>query len=436
MLPNLKPLKNQRRFALVDCNNFYASCERAFNPKLSNRPVVVLSNNDGCIIARSNEAKALGIKMGEPYFQARELLKKNQVAVFSSNYELYGDMSRRVMQLLGSFTPQMEIYSIDEAFLDLSDFAARDFVDYDGEIRQTIKRCTGIPVSIGIACTKTLAKIANHLAKVPGVIELSDEKSIIAALQSLEVRKIWGVGRNIAAELKKCGIDTALSLRNIDDSWMRKKFGVVGLRMVYELRGIPCLNLHDSPEASKSLVRSRSFPQPIYQLADLQAAVSEFTSLAAETLREQQTITRTITVYILTDRFAKHDYAETYYNSKTIELPEATNITPILLHHALLALQMIYRPNLGYKKAGVYFGEILPDHQQQQALQFIPPSTSKTDLLQKLMKTIDRVNQRMGSGTIQYAVTQLSNRWHMRRAHRSPLFTTAWDELPVVKAMP
>jgi len=298
-------------FALVDCNNFYVSCERIFNPKLVGRPVVVLSNNDGCVVARSNEAKALNIGMGVPAFEVADLIKKHSIEVFSSNYTLYADMSRRVMETLATFAPEIEIYSIDEAFLNLAGFKS-PLADYGRQIQRTVKQWTGMPVSIGIAGTKTLAKIANHLAKrsaeLDGVLDLSASANIEKVLAEVPLEKVWGIGIRSAIKLKRAGLKTALDLSKADISWIRNRFGVVGVRTVYELRGSCCYPLEDNPPARQSIVVSRMFGVPVESIEQLKEAAATYAARAGEKLREHSLAVNLQTVFVTTSRFIKNKY--------------------------------------------------------------------------------------------------------------------------------
>jgi len=291
-------------FALADCNNFYASCERVFDPKLEGRPIVVLSNNDGCVVARSDEAKALGIKLGTPEFEIRDLLTAHQVRIFSSNYVLYGDMSERVMETLQEFTPKIEVYSIDEAFLDFSGFAGRDLTEYARKIRTTVKQWTGLPVSLGVATTKTLAKVANRLAKksptADGVVNFLGVTDLDAILAGIDVADVWGIGRNYTKMLKANNIASALDLRNADDRWIRRRMGVVGLRTVLELRGTSCYPLEHNPPAKQSIGVSRSFGNPIQTLEEMKQAVAMHVARAGEKLREQKLAAQVMTVFMMT----------------------------------------------------------------------------------------------------------------------------------------
>ncbi len=377
-------------FALVDCNNFYASCERVFAPVLENQPIVVLSNNDDCVVARSAEAKRLGIPMGVPVFQVQNLIQAHQVHVYSSNYTLYGDMSRRVMETLGQFTDEMEIYSIDEAFLDLTGFRHGDRTGYGRTIRNTVKKWTGIPVSVGIARTKTLAKLANHIAKksvkAAGVLDLTDSAYLPLALEKTEIQDIWGVGSGFARHLQKAGIQTALQLRDADESWVRKHLGVVGLRSVYELRGICCHSLEPLPPDKKNIVVSKSFGRKIETIEELNEAVATYASRAAEKLRSQNSAAGVLTVFVLTDLFRKDQ--PRYFNSKTIELPTATNDTGELIAYALECTEKIYRENCRFKKAGILLGSLLSaDHVQANLFDTIDRQRSR-----RLMQTLDAIN--------------------------------------------
>ena len=417
-------------YALADCNNFYASCERVFDPSLRGRALVVLSNNDGCVVARSEEAKALGIGMGEPAFRHRDLFRRHGVVVCSSNYTLYDDMSRRVMTTLARFAPRMERYSIDEAFLDLAGFGDRDLVAHGRQLRATVRRWTGIPVSVGIAATRTLAKAANRLAKhdpgCDGVAMLVGRAAIDAALARIEVGDVWGVGPRHARRLWARGIDTARKLRDADDGWIRRRMTVTGLRTVLELRGQPCLSLEDAPAPRKSLIRSRSFGTPVTAMADLEEAVAHHASRAAEKLRQQGSVAGRLGVFILTNPF--RDDEPRHAGHEIVELPVPTADTPTLIRHALACLRRLHRPGYRYKKAGVTLDAIVPEGPVQGHLFERPPARSQT-----LMAVLDRVNRNWGAGALRYAAVGTPDRpWHMRR--RSARCTTRWDELPRARA--
>jgi len=418
-------------FALVDCNNFYASCERVFNPKLAGRPAIVLSNNDGCVVARSNEAKALGIAMGVPAFQIRHLIRKHDVQVFSSNYALYGDMSQRVMETLQQFSPEVEVYSIDEAFLSLTGFVRQDLTEYGRRIRATVKQWTGIPVSVGIAETKTLAKIANHVAKwsegTAGVFDLSAELDPDHVLAQVPVEEVWGIGPAHARRLKRHGITTARSLRDADDLWIRKQMGVVGLRTVQELRGISCLPLEQCPPPKQGITCSRSFGRPVTTLAEMREAVAAYTARAAEKLRGEQLAASALTVFLTTNPFKDEPQ---YSNAVTLRLPGATDATPELLRVALKGIEAIYREGFRYKKAGVMLLGLVPVSQVQANL-FDHANRERSS---RLMKVLDRLNDHMGTGTLLYAAEGITKRWTARFDHRSPASTTNWRDLPVARA--
>ena len=418
-------------FALVDCNNFYASCERVFNPRLIGKPVIVLSNNDGCVVARSNEAKALGIAMGIPEFQIRPLIRQHQVEVFSSNYALYGDMSHRVMETLEQFVPDLEVYSIDEAFLDLSGVAQRHLAEYGRTIRATVKRWTGIPVSVGIAETKTLAKVANHMAKRSGVsggvFDLTAAPNREEILRGFPVEEIWGVGPRTAKVLKAQGIGTAYQLREADEQWIRKRFGVVGLRTVRELRGLSCLALEDCPPPKQGITVSRSFGRPVETLAEMREAVATYLIRAAEKLRREGLAVSVLTVFLQTNQFKAEPQ---YHNACTLALPVATSATPELLHTALRGITTIYRAGFRYKKAGVMLTELVPATHVQADL-FDGQDRARS---QSLMRAIDRLNDRMGEGTVKYGAVGLSPRWKATCARRSPAYTTRWEEVVQARA--
>jgi DNA polymerase V len=418
-------------FALVDCNNFYASCERVFNPKLAGKPLVVLSNNDGCVVARSNEAKALGIGMGVPEFQIRPLLRAHQVEVFSSNYRLYGDMSQRVMDTLEPFSPDLEIYSIDEAFLSLSGFASRNLTEYGRTIRNTVKRWTGIPVSVGIAETKTLAKIANRVAKrtpdIGGVFDLLACPDRDALLGRIAVEDVWGIGPNHARRLKQHGIITALQLRGVDDQWIRTHMGIVGLRLVMELRGISCLDLEQCPSPKQSLTCSRAFGTLISTLEEMEEAVSVYTSRVAEKLRRERQAATVLTVCLTTNEFKE---GPQYSNALTLKLPIATDSTADLIKSALQGIRVIYRDGYHYKKAGVMLTGLVSASQIQADL-FDSQDRGRS---KRLMSVLDAVNDRWGAGTLHYASSGFTTAWRTQFHRRSPAYTTHWPDLPLVQA--
>jgi DNA polymerase V len=405
-------------FALADANNFYVSCERVFQPALEGRPVVVLSNNDGCVIARSDEAKALGFAMGDPYHLNREKLTRHGVAVFSSNYALYGDVSRRVMETLGTFTPEVELYSIDEAFLNLAGFERRGLATYARQIRATVRRHTGIPVSIGIGPTKTLAKVANSLAKAHpetgGVYELS-KTTVDHALAELEVGEVWGVGPRGAQWLGGQGIATALDLKRADPKAIRRKMTVVGERIVYELNGRSCLPLELVTPPRQGLTVSRSFGQPLTALHPLKEALVQFTGRAAEKLRRQGLLAAQVLVFVTTNRFAAT--RPFYANSTTVTLPYPTDFTPDVVEAAIGLLETLYRPGFHYHKCGVMLLDLSPAAEVQAEL-FDPRDRARQA---RLVRALATVNADYGARTVH--VGDIGGRqpaWAMRQACRSP----------------
>ena len=412
--------------ALVDCNNFYASCERLFQPALRGQPVVVLSNNDGCVIARSNEAKALGIGMGEPWHLHKAKFEQSGVIVRSSNYTLYGDLSARVMRTLAQFSPDMEVYSIDEAFLGLAGFEGR-LEAHARELRATVLQWTGIPVSVGIAPTKTLAKAANRAAKKnpasAGVLAIESEAEIEAVLARMVLTDLWGIADRMATRLTEFGVRTPLELRQADARLMRERFSVVIERMVLELQGIPCSRLETETPDRKSLVASRSFGQPVTTLDDMEQAVASYVSRAAEKMRRQGLATSRLSVFIHTNRFRPQD--RPYFASQGVSLPVATADTKKLVTVALRGLSAIWRDGYRYKKAGVMFVDLVSASKVQGDL-WDEPDTPAT---QRLMKAMDAVNARYGRNTLALASTGRRRAWSMKREQLSACFTTDWDEL-------
>ena len=413
--------------ALVDCNNFYVSCERVFDPSLVARPAVVLSNNDGCIVARSEEAKALGIEMGKPVFQIESLLRKHGVAIRSSNYTLYADMSRRVMETLGRFSPAVENYSIDEAFLNLD--GVSDLTEHGHRVREAVIRWTGIPVSVGIAPSKTLAKVANKHAKRAGVgvLALAEEGSQVEALRRTTINDLWGVGRRYSRMLRRNGFKHALDLREADDEWVLDRMTIVGLKIVHELRGIPCFEFNLETPPKKSLIKSCSFGRPVSTLNDLEEAVSVYATGAAERLRLQDGVARTITVFIMTNRFQTEN--PQYASSATISLLSGTNDTRVFVQHALVLLRRIFRNGYRYIKAGVMLDAIESRGTAQLGL-----FDSEREASVRLMQAVDAVNQRFGSDAVRVGSCGGRQRWRMKRRLLSRRFTTRWDELLYVRA--
>jgi len=425
-------------FALVDCNNFYASCEKLFDPTLKDKPVVVLSNNDGCVVARSAEVKALGIPMGVPWFKIQQEARRHGIVAFSSNYALYADMSNRVVEILTSFSPSIEVYSIDESFLELSGFERYGYHAYGQTMRQQIADWLGLAVCVGIAPTKTLAKLANHCAKKQlageaGVCDFTtmtpDELSRLFA--GIEVGEVWGVGRKITEQLAAMGIHTVRQLRDADAETVRRRFSVVLERTVRELRGVSCLNLQEVVPEKQQIMSSRSFGTLVFELDDLEEAVASYVSRAAEKLRSQDSLAGAIQVYIRTNVFKPE--VPQYQRSMTVPLPEASADTRVLVGWAIKALRRIYRPGYGYHKAGITLMEIVPRVNQQFSL-FVPAgvANSRND---RLMDTLDAINGRYGRGALRLAAEGVAKTWQMRRGNLSPKYTTDWDGVATVAAV-
>ena len=377
-----------RSFALVDCNNFYASCERIFNPKLIGRPVVVLSNNDGCIITRSAEAKILGIKMGEPYFKIKKIIEKNNVKVFSSNYALYGDISQRVMETLSGFSPDIEIYSIDEAFLSFDGFKNYELNTYCKYMRKKIKQWVGIPVSIGLSETKTLSKIANHLAKknpnYEGVCILKNKISISQALEETKISDVWGIGKRLSIFLKKYNIITAKDFILLDRRWIRKNMGVVGEKIYFELMGVSCLDLEQLPSNKKSCCVSRSFSKPVEKLNDLEESISNYGTKVAEKIRGEKLIAQSMSIFVLTNHFNKRE--KQYSNSIKLQLSFPTNDSIKIVKRAIEGIRQIYKSGYRYKKTGIILHEL---NKASEVRGLLDIDREQSD---SVMKTIDQIN--------------------------------------------
>ena len=420
---------NKRIIALVDCNSFYVSCERLFRPDLAKRPVVVLSNNDGCIISRSTEAKQVGIKMGEPYFKAKPLIDKYKVAVFSSNYELYGDLSRRVMKILKNFSSDIEFYSIDEAFLDLTHITMKNVEDYISNIRKIILQWTGIPVSIGAANTKTLAKVANHIAKKKkmGIEEFisKDQDYIDQELKEFPVAEVWGIGRQLSAFFNNNHFHNTYQLKNADNYWVRKNSSVVVLKTIHELQGICCFPLNYTPTVRKNCCVSRSFGTSITDMYDLQEALVNHCITAAERIRSEGLIAKTIYVFIKTSRFKKNYLSRV----EKIDIPMPTNNTLELVHLAVKALENIYRKGHYYSKAGVLLSGLQPKAHYANNL-----FSDLNHNLDHLMNIIDQTNNKFGRGSITLAAARHNNQFKLRRQHSSKIDTSFIQRAPVVKA--
>jgi DNA polymerase V len=426
----MSSIQHTRKLALVDCNSFYVSCERLFNPRIRKKPVVVLSNNDGCIISRSNEAKALGIKMGEPYFKAKDIIFKNKVEVFSSNYSLYGDLSRRVMRTLKRFNSEIEVYSIDEAFIDLSNFSDSEVEKVGKEIRETVLQWTGIPTSIGIAKTKTLSKIANHIAKKKqsGVTSLIGVDNLDPILEKVEINDVWGVGRQLTKFYQKNGIYNAKQLKNKSNTWIKKSSNVLGSRTAMELRGVPCINLETTQTKRKSCVVSRSFGKRIEKFQELKEAVANYCLNASEKIRSESLVAKAITVFVRTSPFQRN-YGY-YSNAKTIDFPIATNNSIETVKTAISILESIFKNGYRYQKAGVMLTGLRNDDGRKNLF-----SSEKDEKIKNLMQSIDNTNYRYGRSTLSLASAGVHKKWNMRRQYSSKIDTADFYCLPKIRAI-
>jgi DNA polymerase V len=409
-------------FALIDANSFYCSCERVFNPFLRDKPVVVLSNNDGIIIALTPEAKALGFKMGDPYFQSRDALEKNHVHVFSSNYALYGDMSRRVMQVIARFAPAFEIYSIDECFLLMDSLA--DLSTFGRAVRKAVLQETGIPCGVGIGATKTLAKIANRAAKkVGGLFVVTNPESV---LQDLPLDGIWGIAGRLGKRLEALGLKTALDLARADRRIIRSKFGVVVERIVLELNGISCLALEEVSPDKKNICCSRSFGHPIESIEELAEAVACFASRGGEKLRRQRLAASAVHTFLLTN-VHRPDRPQ-YSASACRELLTPTSFTPTLVQEADKVLRRIYRPGYQFVKAGIFLTGLTPEDTNVQLHLFRAVPREKQ---RSLMKAMDRLNGQYGRNVVRAGTMGVGARWDMQRNRKSPSFTTSFRDIPM-----
>ena len=424
----MSSIQYTKKIALVDCNSFYVSCERLFNPKIRKKPVVVLSNNDGCIISRSNEAKALGIKMGEPYFKEKDIIVKNNVQVFSSNYALYGDLSRRVMRTLKRFNCDIEVYSIDEAFLDLSNYPDNEIEDVGKEIRSIVLQWTGIPTSIGIAKTKTLSKVANHIAKKKqsGVTSLVGVENIDPILEKVEINDVWGVGRQLTKFYHKNGIYNAKQLKNKPNTWIKKNSNVLGSRTAMELRGIPCVDLEIKNTKRKSCVVSRSFGKRVEGFQELKEAVASYSLNASEKIRSESLTAKSITVFVRTSPFqCRFGY---YSNSKTIDFPIATNNSIEIVKVAINILESIFKSGYRYQKAGIMLSHLSEVTNNKNLF-----SSEKDEKINNLMKSIDNTNYRYGKSTLSLASAGVHKKWNSKREHYSKIDTTDFYSVPTIK---
>lgn len=421
--------------ALIDCNNFFVSCERVFNPRLEGKPVVVLSNNDGCVVARSNEVKALGVGMAVPWFQIRALAEKHNIVALSSNYALYADMSNRVMSILSTFSPAQEVYSIDECFLDLSGFEHLGLARYAQTMRHRIRRLLGLPVCVGIATSKTLAKLANHVAKKRaafdsvcdfGALECGELDRLLG---EIEVGEIWGVGRRLAPRLADIGIRTVLDLKRASPARIRQRFSIVLERTVEELNGVPRLSLEELAAPNQQIISSRSFGMPVLGLAELQQAVQSYTMRAAQKLRRQHALAGAIHVFIRTNPFKEN--APQYSQGITVPLASPTSDSIALSHGALQGLKTIYQAGFAYTKAGVVLSELIPANRRALTLFDDPAQLARSA---GLMQALDRINQAFGQGTIKLAGEGLAPSWRTKSDSKSPGYTTRLSDVVVAQA--
>jgi len=421
-----------RSIALIDCNNFYVSCERVFNPALKRKPIIVLSNNDGCVIARSQEVKDLGIKMGVPWFKVQNLARHHKIIVFSSNYTLYADMSNRVMKIISEFAPNQEVYSIDECFLDLTGFKHLGLTDYGQRIRSTINRLVGLPVCVGVGASKTLAKLANHIAKkcsvFDGVCNLNEitQGTLDLLFSKIEVGEVWGVGERIEKKLAKLGVNTVFDLKQSSPQALRKQFSVLMERTIRELNGESCIPLEEIAPLKKQLVCSRGFGIPVSSLSELSEAVITYATRVAEKLRRQRSVTAMVYVFIQTDPFKKKD--RQYNPGRLIHLTNPTDDTRILINAVLTGLKSIYKPGFSYKKAGVLLDDLLPFSQHQKSLFDDKEAQAHSEFL---MQAIDEINDTMGSGTIKFFGEGLKKQWRAKAEKKTRCYTTRIDEIPV-----
>lgn len=423
-------------YALVDCNNFYASCERVFQPQLNGKPVVILSNNDGCVISRSEEAKAAGVPMGAPEFKIRELIKEKNIKMFSSNYPLYGDLSNRVMQILEGFTPNVEIYSIDEAFLNFDGIPIADFHNYGLQIKSRVQKWIGIPTCIGFAPTKALSKVANRIAKkfqqrTQGVYIIDSDEKRIKALKWTKIEDVWGIGRRLTKKMMTHNILTAYDFTKPEhEAWIKKEMGVIGLRLKYELEGKSVLALEPIQEQKKSIATTRSFPKQISDFDDLRERIATFSAVCAEKLRKQKSCCHTIIVMLVID---KHKYqSQKYYFNKAITLPFATNSTLTISNAAIALLKELCSDYEGikFKKAGVIVTELIDENKKQ--LQLFEEENPKH---KAIMKAMDYLNTKIGDRKVKLATQNLSLTWNMNQNHLSPRYTTRFNEILEIQCL-
>jgi len=418
-------------YALVDCNNFYVSCERVFQPQLNGKPVVVLSNNDGCIISRSNEAKALGIPMGAPEFQVRDLIKQHDIRVFSSNYALYGDLSHRVMKILENYSPNVEVYSIDEAFLNFSGMTILELNVYGAEIQHRILKWLSIPIGIGFAPTKALSKVANKIAKkfperTNGVYVIDTEEKRIKALKWTKIEDVWGIGFRLTKKMQARNIKTAYDFTlPYNEAFIRKEMGVVGMRLKYELEGKSVLEMEE-PKAKKNIAVTRSFEKDITDFNELKERVVTFASVCSEKLRKQNSCCNVVTLYLRKDPFNANGEKYSFYRMQTLSFPSNTSFS--ISQIAIMMLKDLYQEGTAYKKAGVIVSEIVPSSQRQFKL-----FDEENPKYQKLMEVMDAVQAKTGERKLRLASQDLKRTWKMKQNHLSNRYTTNFNELLEVK---
>lgn len=422
--------------AIVDCNSFYCSCERLFRPMLRTHPVVVLSNNDGCIVSRSDEARKLGVQMAGPYFQARHIIQENNVAVFSSNYNLYGDLSWRVMETLRSFSTTVEVYSVDEAFMDLSDVPEKELEAVALQIRERVEQWTGISVSVGVAPTKTLAKLANYHAKKNKTLTncinvIATPESVAKALQATRINNVWGVGRALTNKLINQGITSAWELSQLPEEWGHRHMGgVTGVRLIRELKGIPSIDMEDPLKVKRMIATTRMFGEPVGDITAIKEAVATYTTRAAEKLRRQHSAAKVVSVFIVSK---EQDHLIDFHHGPSISsyttLPSATSITQELIKPAVELVDQLYKRGKEYKKAGVMLSGLVPDDSIQGNL-FLQPEQNNNRFL---MDVLDNINFSMRDDILKFASVGLERNWKMRQELHSSRYTTRWEELFEVK---
>ncbi|MFS4466661.1 Y-family DNA polymerase [Maribacter sp. 2210JD10-5] len=418
-------------FALVDCNNFYASCERVFQPSLNDRPVAILSNNDGCFISRSSEAKALGLPMAAPAFKYKSFCKEHDIKVLSSNYPLYGDMSNRVMNILNKFTPDIETYSIDEAFLKFEGFQGYDFNTYGRKIQYKVEKSTGIPISIGLAPTKALSKVANKIAKkfkskTGGVFVIISEEDRIKALQWTKIETVWGIGHGNLKRVRSKSVKTAYDFTQLSDEWTKKQMGIIGLRLKKDLEGEPTLDLDDDTRDKKAIATTRSFENTYSDIENIQERISTFASSCAEKLRAQKSSCNIVMVFLRSDKHKKNtiqDRSSTY-----ITLPYASDSNLTISNYAVRAVTSIFKKGIKYKKAGVIVTGLVPTDTRQ--LDLFQRENPKHD---ELMKVVDKINNKYNGHKLKIANQDLQRTWKMRQEHLSPKYTTQIKDIIKVK---